>query len=260
MNAAVTFDLWHTLLYLPPGAEEEYIQSQFDLGRAVLDKAPRKPSVRGADPALDSVEAFRAEYLEAVHSAERGVSVSPAEQIRRAGNRLGKDADSEEYIRRLGDLVLHARFEVAPGAPALLRELHESGIHIAVVSNTVGEPGRFLKKICARLGLDDWVECWAWSDELPWAKPSPEIFLYALSELHVAPLNAVHVGDGAADVQGAVRAGYRAGILFTGLRNYGATYAQLFLPAYKDLPPASLIVDKLSDVPPIVRTLFQGLT
>ncbi len=258
MDVAVTFDLWHTLLYLPPQAEEQYIRDQFDLGRTMLETAPTLPNVKGIDPALDAVEAFRGAYLEAVHRSEQGISVSPAEQIRRAGARLGKEVDAEEYVRRLGELVAHAKFEVSPGAPGVLTELRSAGYHIAVVSNTVGEPGRFLKPVCATLGLTDQVEFWAWSDELPWAKPSPEIFLYALSELHVAPINAVHVGDGLADLQGANAAGYRSGILFTGLRNYGATYAQLFLPADKKMPPAELVVDKLSDVPPLIRTLFKG--
>ncbi|MFZ1022789.1 MAG: HAD family hydrolase [Thermoplasmata archaeon] len=258
MNQAVTFDLWHTLLYLPRAAEEQYIHGQFDLGRSMLESATDQPGAKLVDPALDAVEAFRGAYLEAVQSSEKGVSVPPAEQIRRAAARLGKLVDADEYVRRLGDLVTHAGFDVAPDAPRVLSELRESGYRIAVVSNTVGEPGRFLKPICQRMGLTDPVEFWAWSDELPWTKPSPEIFRYALSELGVAPINAVHVGDGLADLQGATAAGYRSGILYTGLRDYGATYAQLFLPIDKESPQADIVVSKLAEVPAIIHSLFKG--
>jgi HAD superfamily hydrolase (TIGR01509 family) len=258
MNQAVTFDLWHTLLYLPPEAEEQYIRGQFDLGRSMLESAPDQSGAGTIDPALDAVEAFRAAYLDAVQSSEKGVSVPPAEQIRRAAARLGKVVDADEYVRRLGDLVTHAGFDVAPDAVKVLSQLRDSGYRIAVVSNTVGEPGRFLKSICERMGLTDAVEFWAWSDELPWTKPSPDIFRYALSELGVAPINAVHVGDGLADLIGATAAGYRSGILFTGLRDYGATYAQLFLPVDQSAPQADIVVSKLSEVPPIIHSLFQG--
>jgi HAD superfamily hydrolase (TIGR01549 family) len=258
MKQAVTFDLWHTLLYLPPQAEEEYIHGQFDLGRTMLESAPDQPGAKLVDPALDPMEAFRGAYLEAVQSSERGVSVPPGEQIRRAATRLGKVVDADEYVRRLGDLVAHAGFAVAPDAVSVLTELRELGYRIAVVSNTVGEPGRYLKGICARMGLTESIEFWAWSDELPWAKPSPEIFRYALSELGVAPINAVHVGDALVDLQGATAAGYRSGILFIGLRDYGATYAQLFVPVDTEDPQAEIVVSKLAEVPPIIQALFQG--
>ena len=104
-----------------------------------------------------------------------------------------------------------------------------------MISNTIGEPGATLRPILTSMGFDEVVEEYLFSDELPWTKPDPAIFLEALRRLGSDPSHAVHVGDGWPDIEGPKRTGMKAGILYTGLQTYGAEYQRLFLPP--DGPP-----------------------
>ena len=48
----------------------------------------------------------------------------------------------------------------------------------------------------------------------------------------------------------------RAGILFTGLQEYGARYKALFLPQGWDHPPTELVARRLDEVLALVRGLL----
>jgi putative hydrolase of the HAD superfamily len=61
-----------------------------------------------------------------------------------------------------------------------------------------------MKGLCSRLGLDSYLDFCVTSEEAGAEKPHPPIFLAALRRAHVAPQEAIHVGDQyQADVQGA---------------------------------------------------------
>lgn len=252
---AVTLDLWHTLLYLRPEAEEKYMETQVRLATEVLTAAERRPGA-AAEPDGELRRTFERVYAEAVSEAGLGRTVTPAEQILRAGALVGRLPRAEEYLRRLAEVVATLPFEQAPGALALLRSLAADGYRVGVISNTIGEPGAYLRPVLRGMGFDRFVDTYVFSDEHPWTKPAPEIFRTTLERLGAAPASAVHVGDGWSDVEGARRAGLRAGILFTGLQEYGARYRALFLPAGWDHPPTEHVVDRLEDVLAVVRRLL----
>jgi FMN phosphatase YigB (HAD superfamily) len=254
-SRAVTFDLWHTLVYLEPEAEERYMTAQQELAaRALLASADtqRRSDVTEAMTRA----AFAEEYKRAVSSAEAGRSVPPSAQIVRSAQRLGLDVDVGAYLAELGDLVRRNPFRPAPGAVDVLRTLREAGYRTAIISNTVGEPGATLRPMLSELGIDRWVETFVFSDEQPWTKPSAEIFHHALAEIASEPACAVHVGDGWSDIEGARRARLRGGILFTGLQRYGERYRQLFLPNGWDAPKTPFRTDRLETVPDLVRQLL----
>jgi len=127
-----------------------------------------------------------------------------------------------------------------------------------VISNTVGEPGEYLRPVLSGFGIDRYVESFVFSDEQPWTKPAPEIFRAALATIGTSPQDAVHVGDGWADIEGAHRAGYRGTILFQGLHDYGARYLNLFLSDLPDHAPPTQACDRLSEVAPIVREILKS--
>jgi HAD superfamily hydrolase (TIGR01509 family) len=252
---AVTLDLWHTLMYLDPESEEGYMQAQVNVARRVLAKSPQRPGA----PDLSEAElgrVFERVYAEAVSAANEGRTVTPAEQMERAARETGRDPCAEAYLRGLRSQIRGTRFRRAPGALKLLRTLSEDGYRLAVISNTVGEPGAFLRPVLHEMGFDRYVETVIFSDEHPWTKPAPEIFLAALRELGETPDQAVHVGDGWSDLEGARRARFRAGILFTGLHEYGARYKSLFLPADWDRPATAHEVRRLGEVPDLVRSIL----
>jgi putative hydrolase of the HAD superfamily len=253
--AAVTLDLWHTLMYLPPEHEEVYMAHQLAFGQAVLRSGARLPGA----PELSDEElgkAFEHEYTDAVAQSAKGRTVTPAEQLARAARATGRDADPKEYLSLLQDEVNRTRFLCAPGALELLAELRRSGYRVGVISNTVGEPGAFLRPVIASMGFDRYVETYVFSDEQPWTKPAPEIFRLALSRLAEEPDRAVHVGDAWSDLEGARRAGYRGMVLFTGLHAYGESYRRLFLPDVPGAPAASYRTDRLAEVAPLVERLL----
>jgi FMN hydrolase / 5-amino-6-(5-phospho-D-ribitylamino)uracil phosphatase len=253
--SAVTLDLWHTLFYLEPADEEVYLDRQVELARRILAESPQIPGA----PDCTSEElglAFEKVYAEAVAESGVGHSVSPVEQLKRAGRATGREPDTVRYLRELELLVRNAPFQRAPGAIETLQGLRKVGYRVGIVSNTVGEPGRFLRPALRSMGFDQYVESYVFSDEQPWAKPAPEIFYAALRELNARPAQAVHVGDGWADMEGARRARFRAAILFTGLQAYASRYAALFLPPGWQRPAADHEVARLEEILPLVRTLL----
>ena len=253
--SAVTLDLWHTLMYLPPEDEEAYMTHQLTMGREVLTAAPPLPGAAERTP--DELgRAFERAYTWAVEESSHGRTVTPAEQLRRAAQETGRAADPQAYLDKLRAEVARTPFRRAPGAIELLEGLRQDGYRVAVISNTVGEPGAFLRPVLSSMGFDRYVETFVFSDEEPWCKPSPEIFYLALRRLGTQPDDAVHVGDSWSDLEGPRRAGYRAAILFTGLHAYGERYRELFLPKTPDEPSARFQADRLVKVEPMIRELL----
>jgi HAD superfamily hydrolase (TIGR01549 family) len=253
--AAVTLDLWHTLMYLRPEDEEAYMAHQIEMGREVLRSSSRLP---GAPERSDAElgRAFENAYTGAVAASVGGRTVTPAEQLAQAAKETDREADPKEYLRKLRKEIEVTPFHRAPGALGLLRELRGQGYRLGVISNTVGEPGAFLRPVLASMGFDRFVETYVFSDEHPWAKPSPQIFRYALERMGETPEEAVHVGDGWSDLEGARRAKFRGAILFTGLHRYSARYRKLFLSGSPKEPVARYRTDRLRDVGEIVRKLL----
>jgi FMN phosphatase YigB (HAD superfamily) len=253
---AVTFDLWHTLLYLEPADEDEYNRSQGALGLETLQEAP----VAGRST-LSPTEAVRRASQEAGDLSERGESVSLSAQIERAAALAGRTVDPARYVERIERLVASSPFRVAPGAQEAMADIAGRGVRIGVVANTVGEPGRALRRICEREGLGRFVGAWSWSDELPWTKPSPKIFSHCLDELGGTPPHALHVGDAIWDIEGARSAGFAASVLFTGLARYGTHYRSVVMTRDPAAARPDYTIHRLAELPTLVdRVLGPGRT
>jgi FMN phosphatase YigB (HAD superfamily) len=252
---AVTFDVWHTLLYLEPDDEDAYMTRQQELGRRYLEERPRRES-----GAMEPGAAFRRAFEESIRAADEGRSISSAAQLLRAAEWCGRTVDPAPYIEALEGLVAGLPLRPAPGVRAALAGLGELGFRVGVISNTVGEPGRALRRVCEREGIAPHVSGWSFSDELPWAKPAREIFHHGLEQLGATPDRAVHVGDGASDIEGARRAGYRGSVFFTGLRRYGALYRRFFAASDpRDLRPTREVA-RLEELLRVVPELLGGPT
>lgn len=253
---AVTFDLWHTLIYLEPDEEEAYMHRQIELAAELLEAA--RPL--GGSPRRDRTsarEAFGRQQAAAVRAAQRGVTVTVARQYERAAKSLGVAARPERYLGALREELQRTPFLRAPHALSMLRELRQDGYRIGLLSNTVGEPGAQLRPLLRRIGLHRLIDSYTFSDEHPWTKPSRRIFQVALESLRSRPSLAVHVGDSWTDIEGARRAKLRGRILYTGLRRYGPSYARIF--GGPTLTPAlQPTVASLAEVPSVVRELLPA--
>ncbi len=235
---AVTFDLWHTLVYLDAPAEADYLARQLEAAVGVLSASPERPGGSGA-ARVDPRSAYQAELKRAVTESHAGRTVTPGEQIVRAGAACGREPTPEAFDAALGRLVAATPFMIAPGALETLAAIRDRGVAVGLVSNTVGEPGRYLREQLRGVGFDRSIEVYTFSDQHPWAKPAPEIFRWTLEQLGSEPRSAIHVGDGWADLEGARRAGLHAGVLYTGLHDYA--------PEYRALNYAPTIDPKLVD-------------
>ncbi|MCI4332301.1 MAG: HAD family hydrolase [Thermoplasmata archaeon] len=253
----VTFDLWHTLLDLPPYAESDYMRRQWALGGETVSEAEPGPLAPELSAPLDPWTAFRQAYDEAVVAARTGSTISPADQLRRAAHLAGRRPRPEAYERRLEHLVSHTPFRAVRGGKAVLERLRLDGCRLAVVSNTIGEPGRFFAPVLERMGLVRSFDALVWSDEHPWAKPSPQLFQSALSKLGADAIDSVHIGDGPSDILGAQAAGYRATILFEGSSDYAPEYRTLFAPASPSPLKPTHKVRKLEEIPPLIETILD---
>lgn len=95
------------------------------------------------------------------------------------------------------------RFVPLPGVPEALARLRRARIPVAVVSNW--DSG--LREHLERLDLAQLVDEIVVSAEVGVAKPDPAVFRLALERLGARPERSLHVGDDAADEEGARAAG-----------------------------------------------------
>lgn len=252
--AAVTFDVFHTLIYLLPREEEAYYRQQVALATEALSEGEEVPGAPElSESALTAL--FEKVLSDALAESGRGRTVTPAEQIRQAGTAAGRVPDVPHYLERLSQAVLALPIKAAPGAAAVLERLEAEGYRIGIIGNTVGETGATIRTVLHRLGLDRQASTVIFSDEQPWAKPAPEIFWAALEGLGTPARQAVHVGDRWFDIEGAHRAGMGGAILYTGLQDYGPHYRSLHERKHAEDPPADRVVQDLAELPAAVHAL-----
>ena len=251
---AVTLDVWHTLVQLSPAAEDLYLEQQVAALAGVVAASPRLPAAELEGPAASPHEAARDAFEAASRLGARGAPV--ARLAVDAARRAGRVANAARWIEAIERLVEAQPFEAVPGVASALEGLADRGYRTAVVSNLVGETGPCMRRILDRLGLARYIESWAFSEELPWAKPAPEIFWQALAPLETAPSDAIHIGDLASDVLGARAAGFRCAVQFLGARDYGKEYARLCGAHVAIDPPPEAMLEHWSGLPRLLDRVF----
>ena len=100
-----------------------------------------------------------------------------------------------------------------PGAEALLRRLHETGLKLVVASSAKEDELQPLLEVCGALPF---VQHRTSSDDAEHSKPDPDIVQVALGKADCSAGDAVMLGDTPYDVQAARRAGVRAIALRSG--------------------------------------------
>ncbi|HLM90855.1 MAG TPA: HAD family hydrolase [Thermoplasmata archaeon] len=254
----VTFDLWYTLVFLDPREQDRYMDRQAEIAVRALQSAEPIPVDGPERKAGELRAAFLREVARATDAAADGESVPCSEQFRRAALSAGRAADPEGYLTELAKLLAATPLQPVPGSLECLETLRGAGYRLAVVSNTVGEPGRAFRPLLQGLGFDPFIETYVFSDELPWTKPNPEIFRRAMHLIGSTAAETVHVGDGWSDIEGARRAGLRAGILFTGHPPYTSRYRRFTLGRAGEPARSPLTAARLADVPELVRRLLPN--
>jgi len=115
----------------------------------------------------------------------------------------GFQALREEFLALYADnLCIGTR--LFPGMEELLAELESSGIAWGVVTNKFE---RFALPLIEALGLAERASVVVGGDTCPRPKPFPDPLLFAATEIGIAPMHTLYVGDDERDVQAARAAG-----------------------------------------------------
>jgi putative hydrolase of the HAD superfamily len=118
------------------------------------------------------------------------------------------DDDVRLFLQATHD-VWSSHWALGASTHALLEALRSRGLKLAVVSNTAN-PEWLLRPVLERQGILERVDAIVLSSEVGKRKPHPAIFQRALSELGIAPDQALFVGDRLReDVFGASRVGMK---------------------------------------------------
>jgi len=117
-----------------------------------------------------------------------------------------RDAVRSSIDRLMSDAVESA--SLVPGAGDLVRDLHERGIRLAVISSAIHH--EFLRAALERVSIAGCFEKIVTSASSGFYKSNPEIYRSAITALGGNPHSCVHVGDSLRwDVGSAQRAGIR---------------------------------------------------
>ena len=95
--------------------------------------------------------------------------------------------------------------DLLPGAMAVMKELRERGVKIAVASSSRNTP-----TILERIGLTDFFDAKADGNDIERSKPDPEVFQVAAERLGLEPDVCLVVEDADAGVEAAKRGGMKA--------------------------------------------------
>lgn len=132
------------------------------------------------------------------------------------GERFGRAESAERLYarrRRLADRYLREKVDYKEGAEVLLRMLKRRGFLLAVASGTLRENmeiyRRENKNILAKAPPDDYFSVILTREDAPEMKPSPEIYLRAVSMLGVSAGECLAFEDSLSGVEAAKGAGIR---------------------------------------------------
>jgi phosphoglycolate phosphatase len=121
-------------------------------------------------------------------------------------------ADLERY-RTHHPSVLRTGTRLMPGAADAVRALKCQGLKLGVCSN---KPIAFTRQLLDYLDLRGIFDVVLGPEDVPHAKPAPDMLLTGLARLGVAAHEALYVGDMTVDIQTARAAGVRVWVAPTG--------------------------------------------
>lgn len=122
-----------------------------------------------------------------------------------------------------------------PGVQRLLQQAREQGIRLAIA--TTSAPANVLALLKTALSPEsaDWFEVIAAGDMVPAKKPAPDVYLYVLQQMGLAPQNCLVIEDSHQGLQAALGAGLTTVVT---VNNY---------TRHQNFAGAALVLDHLGD-------------
>lgn len=194
----VTFDLWDCLFCdetdepkrAAAGLPSKPVARRRLLYEALCRQAPADRAQ--VDTAFDVTDiAFRKVWHELY------VTWSVAERLAVTLDGLGRTLPPDEFgalVDAIERMELDISPDPAPGAVEALAALH-GRYRLAVVSDTVFTPGKYLRGILDKAGMLPYFDYFVFSDEAGHSKPHPSLFESVANHFGVAVADIVHVGD-----------------------------------------------------------------
>ena len=109
------------------------------------------------------------------------------------------DRKNRYYVESIQDTTPQ---DVLSGVIELLKELRQSGIKIAIASAS-----KNARSVIAKLGIADLVDAIADGYSVKKPKPAPDLFLFAATQIGIAPDKCIVVEDAPAGIEAAITAG-----------------------------------------------------
>jgi beta-phosphoglucomutase-like phosphatase (HAD superfamily) len=151
--------------------------------------------------------------------------------------------DSKDFIYELHRsktrhylaLLKSGAIPLRPGVNRLLREARNAGLRLAIATTTT--PENVTTLLGTTLGDESihWFDCIAAGDVVPNKKPAPDIYLYAMQQMDLAPANCLAVEDSDNGLLSSLRAGLKTVVTVN-------AYTQ-----HQDLDGAVIVLDQLGE-------------
>ncbi len=210
--AAVTFDLWDTLIQEHPGGSER-------LARLRIEKMGSLLSSRGimhSEEEISSAYKKTGAFLELTWSKRRDMPVHDQVlfMLSSIDDKLACKLSRQDLAaveRIYAESILDNPPGMLHGAREALRSVKENGYRIGLISNTGRTPGSALRQIMDTMGIAGYFDTMTFSNETLVRKPSEGAFRVTLDRLRALPRAAVHIGDDReGDILGAKKVGMHA--------------------------------------------------
>lgn len=111
--------------------------------------------------------------------------------------------------RHYTEMLAEGSIPMRPGVKRLLEEARASGLRLAIATTTTPENVTGLLRHSLAEDAEDWFEVIAAGDIVPAKKPAPDIYLWALRELKLAPEQCVAFEDSRNGLKASLGAGIR---------------------------------------------------
>lgn len=212
---AITLDLWDTLI-------QEVPQNNPTLGKLRVEEVHSELKSFGHDydlGLLDRAYKLSGDFCNEIWSKGKDVPTDDHLLFMLAciDSKLTSRLKREEYVRLkkiYAETLLKHPPMLLEGSRQTLEALSSKGYRIGLISNTGRTPGDVLRTVMSRMKIDRFFDRMTFSNEVLIRKPTREIFLATLREIHSKPKYSVHVGnDPEDDFEGAKGAGMNAILL-----------------------------------------------
>jgi HAD superfamily hydrolase (TIGR01509 family) len=113
---------------------------------------------------------------------------------------FGREIDGADRAHAEHWAELKDEMRVFPGAPELLRRIHESGLAVVLATSA---PAKDAAEMRARLRADDAIDAVVHGDDVERSKPAPDIFAAACTKARIDRTRVLVVGDSIWDIEAA---------------------------------------------------------